>query len=150
MTSETEVTLRAFIESVWFRGLARGAAILGSLLITGFIGTWAWMTWGVIGPDLTLAKANIASVATVLESRTADSEAFQSEVRGAVKVITEDVAALSTDVFSVRVDIGVIKRLVIELRDQGKAAALPLPSDPLPRPSTVAAASPIGRSPLLQ
>lgn len=128
MTSETEVTLRAFIESVWFRGLARGAAILGSLLITGFIGTWAWMTWGVIGPDLTLAKANIASVATVLESRTADSEAFQSEVRGAVKVITEDVAALSTDVFSVRVDIGVIKRLLQERSDVAESVTPLLPN----------------------
>lgn len=128
MTSETEVTLRAFIESVWFRGLARGAAILGSLLITGFIGTWAWMTWGVIGPDLTLAKANIASVATVLESRTADSEAFQSELRGAVKVITEDVAALSTDVFSVRVDIGVIKRLLQERSDVAESVTPLLPN----------------------
>src|SRR5689334_14057479 len=109
------MTLKQFVESVWFKGLARGAMVLTPLLIGGFAGAWALVTNGV-STDLVAAQKKIAGVAELQESRATDSEAFQTEVRGAIKGINGRLDAVDDKMFTVKVDIGVIKRLLQESR----------------------------------
>lgn len=116
MPEVSEVTLKAFIESVWFKGLARGAMILTPVLIAGFWGAWGVATSSV-ALDLVVTKAEIASVAKVQDGRAADSEAFQSEIRRSVAEIDAGLDDVKTELFAVKVDIGVIKRLLQDRTD---------------------------------
>jgi hypothetical protein len=114
----SEMAFKTWAESTWTKGLARAAMLFSAVLLSGFVGTWAWMTWGVLGPDLVAANAEIASVKSTLVVRTADSESFQTEVRKAVADINVKIEGLSDDMFTTKVNVGVIKQLVTELRNQ--------------------------------
>lgn len=128
MTDANEVTLRQFVESVWFKGLARGLMILTPFLIAGFAAAWAAVTHGVAS-DLDVAQAKIAAVATAQSSRAADSESFQTEVRNSIKGITGRLDAVDDKMFAVKVDIGVIKRLLQESRPAAYDGAPPVPPE---------------------
>jgi hypothetical protein len=138
----SEMTLKQWAESTWTKALARGAMIATPFLIAGFATAWAFVTSGV-ATDLDAANAEIATVKTTLGVRTADSESFQTEVRKAVADIGAKVDDVGDDLFATKVDVGVIKRLVIELRDQQVAAANPLLSPrPAAQPPLAAAMAP--------
>jgi hypothetical protein len=118
----SEMTLKQWAESTWTKALARGAMIATPLLLAGFATAWAIVTSGV-ATDLVAAKAEIVDVRTTLGVRTADSESFQTEVRKAVTGINDSIEELGDDLFATKVDVGVIKRLVTELRNQQVADA---------------------------
>lgn len=99
-----ELTLKQWIESVWFKGLARLSMIVTGVLFTGFLGAWAVVA-GNTDHKVTKLEATIADVAGVQISRATDAESFQTEVRAAV-------AGVKADIYAVKVDIGVIKRLL--------------------------------------
>jgi hypothetical protein len=112
-----EMTLRQWADSTWTKALARGAMIATPLLLAGFAGAWAIVTQGV-ATDLTLAKAEITEVKSTQDMRSNDAEAFQVEVRKAISGINDSIEKVGDDLFATKVDVGVIKRLVVELRDQ--------------------------------
>lgn len=117
MPEVNEMTLKQWADSTWTKALARGAMIATPLLLAGFAGAWAIVTSGV-ATDLTAAKAEIGAVKSTLSVRTTDQESFQSEVRKAVAEINGTLEGFGDDLFATKVDVGVIKRLVTELRDQ--------------------------------
>ena len=147
--ADVEITLSQWATSRWTEVLTR--AVLVSLPV---MGTIFFLVWSAVQTDaarkVSSVEQNVVELGSAQAERDEAAKKAQVVVAQAFEDLNKKVDALADDQFTTRVDVGVIKRLVIELRDQGKAAALPLPSDPLPRPSTVAAASPIGRSPLLQ
>lgn len=120
MPEVSEVTLRQFIDSVWFKGLARSAMILSTLVLAGFATAWAIVTHGVAS-DLATAQANIVSVAKVQDTRATDAEAFQTEVRGAITGINGRLENVDNKMFLMKVDIGVIKNLLQKQRDVADA-----------------------------
>lgn len=123
--SQIELSLTQWASSKWTMFFARAAMLATPLLIAGFAGAWAVATSGV-SSDLVKAQKKIADVATIQETRASDSEAFQTEVRGAIKGINGRLDAVDDKMFTVKVDIGVIKRLLQEARP----ASLPVdPSD---------------------
>lgn len=134
VTEASEVTLRQFIDSVWFRGLARSMMLLTPILIGGF-----WIVWGAVAGNqatrIGAVEASIAVVSTTQGARATDAEAFQREVRAAIASINGGLSDVNEELDGVKVDLGVIRRLVIELREQQLADAGPLPL--LARPSTV-------------
>jgi hypothetical protein len=119
------MTLKQFVESVWFKALARGLMILTPFLVAGFAGAWAFVTHGV-SADLEVAQRKIADVAVTQTARASDSEAFQTEVRGAIKGLNSRLDNVDDKMFAVKVDIGVIKRL---LQETHPAAMVLDPSD---------------------
>ncbi len=128
------MSLRQFIDSVWFRALYRAAIVAVPIL-----GGLYWWTWDRAQTD---AMREVASVKAALDSanstlaiRATDSENFQGEVREAVDDLGAKVDELDDKVFKTQVDVGVIKRLVTELRDQSVESASLDPLDlgrPLP------------------
>lgn len=111
----TEVTLRQWIDSVWFRGLSRVSMMITGVLFTGFL-----VAWGVVAGDTTkrvvALEQSVGGVARAQSDRTADSEAFQTEVRS-------NIANVKSDLFKLKVDIGVVKGILQEMQHQDQAAA---------------------------
>lgn len=120
MTQETEVSLKAFINSVWFKGLSRGAMIITPLLVAGFAGAWAIVT-GNTAADLVEAQVKLEAVQSLQAQRAVDGETFQTEVRGSVSELKAELDAQGKDLFTMRVDVGVIKRLLQSREDVADA-----------------------------
>lgn len=79
-----ELTLKQFVESTWFKLLARGAAVVGTLLAGG-------------------AGAYFLSIDVRVK-------AIEDERLGAkIEQLSEDVGAVKTDVAAVKVDVGAVK-----------------------------------------
>lgn len=96
-------------------------------------GVWAYnQTLGGV-------RADLATVATMQTERAKDSEAFQGEMRSKVVSVQGDIRGLQGDVFDMKVDIGVIKRLLGDLHHQ---AALDDPPAVLPPFAAVALSGP--------
>lgn len=116
------MTFRQFIDSVWFRGISRTAMILTPLMLAGF-----GLVWWLVSTDATKQVVELRSVVSDVKvtqtARANDSETFQTEVRQAVADIGKKVDDVSDDLFATKVDVGVIKRLVTELRNESVAAA---------------------------
>jgi hypothetical protein len=120
----TELTLRQWIDSVWFRGLSRVSMIVTSLLLTGFV-----VVWGFVAGDTTAKvvklDAQVQAVAGSQTARAIDSEAFQVEVRGKV-------SAVQADLFAMKVDIGVIKGILTDMRRENVATRFSSPGSSVP------------------
>jgi hypothetical protein len=144
VTGAQEVTLRQFIDSVWFRGMARGMMIVTPVLVGGF-----WIVWGIVvgaqQVQIDDVRTTVASVSITQNARASDAEAFQREVRAAISGITSGLQDVNEELDGVKVDVGVIRRLMVELRDQQLASV-----EPLSRPPFVAAARVPNRSQALQ
>jgi hypothetical protein len=94
-----ELTLRQWIDSVWFRGLARGATLLVSILVSGFI-----VAWTMVAGDTATKVHNIELVLT------GDVPADQSLTRRGSLV--DSVASLQLQVGTLSVDTRAIKLLL--------------------------------------
>lgn len=112
-----EVTLKAFVESTWFKGLARVAMIVGTV-IGGFVGA----SFGNLQSRVSgLEDAQIAMSATQQE-RVKDNEEFQSSVRNqftnlraALNVLqsdTDEMKGILTEMQ--RQDVATIPSVVVE------------------------------------
>ena len=149
MPTEPEVIdLRAVEDGLarWLGSKWTGLAVRGLVLLFPIAGAAFWLVWSSVQTEavrqVQAARAEVAAVKATLGDRAADSESFQTEVRRAVIDITKKVDELSDEVFTTRVDVAVIKRLVTELREQQMADAAPtLPPDLRPRSSAPVAAA---------
>lgn len=116
------------------------------ILTIPFVGTAFWAAWSgvqtVAVTDVAAVKADVAAVKAAVVVRGNDSESFQVEVRKLVSEVNAKVDDLSDDMFSTKVDVGVIKRLVTELRDQQVNAAARLDPAAFGGPVVMAAVQP--------
>jgi hypothetical protein len=111
----TEVTLRQWIDSVWFRGLSRAAMLLSTFVLMAFAGAWAMVAGDTTKRVVALEKS-VAAVSTVQTARAVDSESFQTEVRG-------NIVDVKNDLFKLKVDIGVVKGILQQMQQRNEAAA---------------------------
>ncbi len=93
------------------------------------IGVMIAMGGGQTATRVSTVETKIIGIADTQDARTRDSEGFQTEVRSAITGLNNQLAELKDDVFATKVDVGVIKRLVTELRNQDVASAAVLPSN---------------------
>ena len=130
------MSLKQWAESTWTKALARGAIILLSFSMPIF-----FVVWGIVAGN---TAAEVAEVKVTQASRANDADALQVEVRKAIGDLNVKVDKLGDESFATRVDVGVIKRLVTELRNQQVADT---GSPVLDRPRSAAAVSlPQGQS----
>lgn len=122
------MTLTEWADTKWTKLLARSAMMLTPLMIAGFFAAWSFTTQDV-KQELGAAQTKIATVQNVQDARAKDSEAFQTEVRSAVSDLKDQIAGVKTEVYNTRIDVGVIKRLVTEIRDDAKVATTGMPSN---------------------
>jgi hypothetical protein len=123
-----------WLASKWTAGLTRIVILLLPFALGAFWWAWASVQTSAVS-EVRAVKASLVEVNGTLDVRATDSESFQAEVRKAVTDLNTKVDDLGDDMFTTRVDIGVIKRLVTELRNQQIADAAPLLNRPASRPA---------------
>jgi hypothetical protein len=121
MTDATEVTLKQWLDSFWFRTAARGAMLLGVPLLMAVSGWIGWVMNGIEGRTFSL-ETDVAQVQSTLTVRAADSERFQASVSG-------DLLSLQSDMAEVKVDIGFIRGTLEAMSRRDTARAIVDPRD---------------------
>ncbi len=126
-----EDSLGRWLGSKWTMYAYRVIITLGIPLLAFML----WMNGASSASRTDLVEAKVNAVAETQDIRTTDAEAFQREVRGAVAELNGKIKAVDDKVYKVSVDVGVVMRLVRELRDQS-VADIDWPSRLTGRPST--------------
>lgn len=114
-----EVTLKQFVESTWFKGLSRGAMLLGIPALTalsGFVG----YTLNGVQMEQDVLKLDIAEIRETQGDRAAVNDQFQAE-------ITADVAGMKSAVFIVQTDVATIKGILQGMERRNQASLLTFP-----------------------
>jgi hypothetical protein len=107
-----EVSLRAFVDSTWFRGLFRGAV----LVLTGVSGYIAFTLSDVRSQQVKVAS-DLVEVQRLQSDRAEDGEDFQGEMRTKVVVLTQAFSTLDNKVDSISEDVATIKGLLLRRED---------------------------------
>lgn len=145
----SEVSLRQFIESTWFKGLSRGAMILCTVILAGFATTWAIVAGNTstrvealeltVKQELPAVKQKVEGVSDTLAIRAKDSEAFQQEVRDSVADLKASqrsqrnlIIAMQADVNETKVAVGVIQKLLQDRSDVAVTDGNPFPLAAVP------------------
>lgn len=109
------MTLNQFVESKWFKLLARGCMVL---LLPAVIS---------LGSFILVLVGDVSEVQETQATRAVDSERFQASIAGDVLEVKEGVALVQTDVSSVKLDIALMRGVLQEMqrRDLAQANARP-------------------------
>jgi hypothetical protein len=124
-----EVTLREFINSVWFKGISRAAMIFTSVAFAIFVGAWSIVA-GNTDKRVTAVDTQVKSVIETQTLRTHDSEQFQDQT-------TRDLGAVKADIANLKVDVRVVRTLLQQMAavrnnpHETPPIALPQPAPPL-------------------
>lgn len=125
MSGEAEMTLNQFVESKWFKLLARGSMVL---LLPAAVSLATFIV-GLMG--------DVSAVRSSQVARAADNDRFQASIIEDVTEVKGGVALLQTDLSSAKLDIAMIRGMLQEMqrRDMAQADAgrwSPLGSAPAP------------------
>lgn len=115
MTGEAEMTLNQFVESKYFKLLARGCMVL---LLPAVISLATFIV-GLMG--------DVATVKEIQTARAADNDRFQAAIISDVSDVKSGVAVLKDDLGSAKLDIAMIRGMLQEMqrRDLAQANARP-------------------------
>ena len=115
MSGEAEMTLNQFVESKWFKLLARGCMVL---LLPAVIS---------LGSYIFVLVGDVANVQAVQASRAVDNDRFQAAITDDVTEVKEGVALVQSDLSSAKLDIAMIRGMLQEMqrRDQAQLNAQP-------------------------
>jgi len=113
-----DMSLRQFVESTWFKGLSRGAMLLGIPALTALSGFVGYTLNGVQAEQYTL-RTDIAEIRETQGDRAAVADTFQAE-------ITADVAGVKSSLFIVQTDVATIKGILQEMQRRDVAARFSL------------------------
>lgn len=105
-----EMDLKAFIESTWFKGLARGAMLFGVpalMSLSGFVG---YTLQSVQGAQTAL-RNDVTEIQRTQANRADVNDQFQAE-------ITADVGGVKQSLFIVQTDVATIKGILQEMQRQ--------------------------------
>ena len=111
MTGQAEMTLNQFVESKWFKLLARGCMVL---LLPAVIS---------LGSYILVLVGDVADVQETQAARAVDNDRFQAAIIGDVTEVKEGVALVQTDVSSVKLDIALMRGVLQEMQRQSLAQA---------------------------
>lgn len=125
MTEQRPLTLRLphWLFTPQFVAAFRLTVFAFGLIVSG--GVWAY------NHTLGGVLAEVAEVKDVQASRAVDGESFQAQIRGQVATVQGDIKGLQGDMYDVKVDIGVIKRLLGDLHSRAALEDAPAPVPPL-------------------
>lgn len=112
-----EMTLREFVESTWFKGLSRGAMLLGVPALTAISGFVGYTLNSVTGEQNRL-RTEVAQIQQVQAQRADVNDKFQADV-------TTDLANVKTSVFTVQTDVATIKGILQQMQRQSLASTSP-------------------------
>lgn len=116
-----EMTLRQFVESTWFKGLSRGAMLLGIPALTALSGFVGYTLNGVQAEQTTL-KADVAEIREIQGDRAEVADGFQAEISGDVAAIDTKVEKLTDAMSLVQQDVARIVGIVTEMQRRDVAA----------------------------
>lgn len=120
MTGEvSEVSLKAFIDSTWFKGLARGAMILGAVA-TGYAG--AALT-GVQSRTV-LLEERVVEIREAQAVRAKDNENFQAATVHSFSDLDTEVAGVRVELSKVTSELGKITGILTEMQRQDVARVM--------------------------
>lgn len=119
------MTLNQFVESKWFKLLARGCMVL---LLPAIIS---------LGTYILALVGDVAHVQKVQAERATANDQFQASITGDVMEVKEGVALVQSDVSSVKLDIALMRGWIEEMRRRDIAVAnarswAPIGSAPAP------------------
>lgn len=136
-------TFTKWARSPFTIALARGAMLATPFLIGGL----GWLIWlgagdaqtrvkaveSTINAKLPVIESNVSGMSATQVARAKDSEAFQlvvtnaiSDLKAGLRSANTSISDVKEDVFTTKVDVAVIKRLVTELRQKQDVALGPL------------------------
>lgn len=93
MTTVDDVTLKQFVESTWFKGLARGAMILVAMAST-YIGATLFQ----VRQDQTQVAKELEVVSLTQRDAANDTDRFQAQITKAVEEVNLSVDEMKGDV----------------------------------------------------
>lgn len=98
------MTLKQFVESTWFKGLARLCMVVAvpALLSVG------GLILGLMG--------DVGGVKAFSAARAADQEKFQASIAGDVSGVKDDIAAVKANLGMVQIDVATIKGILQEIQ----------------------------------
>lgn len=130
MTGEvSEVSLKAFIDSTWFKGLARGAMILGAVA-TGYAG--AALTG--VQSRTQIVEHSVVEIKEAQAVRAKDNEIFQAATVRSFSDLDTEVAGIRVELSNVTKELGKITGILTEMQRRDVARVLRQPPDGDGRP----------------
>lgn len=117
-----EMTLRQFIESTWFKGMARGAMVAFPLA-AGYVG----MTLANVQSRVGDVEASMIVVSQNQVSRASDNERFQALITSEVRAVDANVDSLATKFQAVQLDVATIRGILQEMQRRDVAARFVVP-----------------------
>lgn len=119
-----DMTLKQFVESTWFKGLARGAMIAFPLA-AGYVGMTLANVQGRVGA----VETSIATIGTNQVTRATDNERFQTLITSEVRAVDANVDTLGDKFETLQIDVATIKGILTELqrRDVAERTGLRVP-----------------------
>jgi len=112
MTGEvSEVSLKAFIDSTWFKGLARGAMILGAVA-TGYAG--AALTG--VQSRTQIVEQSVVEIKEAQAVRAKDNENFQAATVLSFSDLHTEVAGVRVELSKVTSELGKITGILTEMQ----------------------------------
>lgn len=120
MTGEvSEVSLKAFIDSTWFKGLARGAMILGAVA-TGYAG--AALTG--VQSRTQIVEQSVVEIKEAQAVRAKDNENFQAATVRSFSDLDTEVAGVRVELSKVTSELGKITGILTEMQRQDVARVM--------------------------
>ena len=120
MTGEvSEVSLKAFIDSTWFKGLARGAMILGAVA-TGYAG--AALTG--VQSRTQIVEQSVVEIKEAQAVRAKDTENFQAATVRSFSDLDTEVAGVRVELSKVTSELGKIAGILTEMQRQDVARVM--------------------------
>lgn len=120
MTGEvSEVSLKAFIDSTWFKGLARGAMILGAVA-TGYAG--AALTG--VQSRTQIVEQSVVEIKEAQAVRAKDNENFQAATVRSFSDLDTEVVGVRVELSKVTSELGKITGILTEMQRQDVARVM--------------------------
>ena len=120
MTGEvSEVSLKAFIDSTWFKGLARGAMILGAVA-TGYAG--AALTG--VQSRTQIVEQSVVEIKEAQAVRAKDNENFQAATVRSFSDLDTEVAGVRVELSKVTSELGKITGILTEMQREDVARVM--------------------------
>lgn len=130
MTGEvSEVSLRSFIESTWFKGLARSSMFVGAIGI-GYVS--ALLTG--VQSRTQIVEQSVIEIKEQQAVRARDNENFQSATVRSFSDLDTEVAGIRVELSNVTKELGKITGILTEMQRRDVARVLRQPPDGDGRP----------------
>lgn len=119
-----EMTLKQFVESTWFKGLARGAMVALPLA-----GSYVGFTLANVQSRVGAVEMTVAAISTTQTSRAVDSERFQALITSEVRSVDANVDGLGDKLAEVQLTMARMAGVLEEMqrKDVAERTGLRIP-----------------------